>query len=284
MRRILTVFLAAVLSTAPHCVASARATDARSLMEAVSSTYRSVGTERETLEVVVVASPQPELYELEKAQQLGTEKGRGVTHKKADRYLRFAEDQKDRIYVLFSLPREDWGTGFLVWREPGKEQDRQWIYLPALKRARRVPVSSRQTFVGTNLLYEDVRELAGERTERYTYEDLGAEKFDGRDCRVILAKPTPENDSAYSSRKQWIDTERLIPLKIEYYDRPGGLWKVLRNSSLVEASSGIYRPGLTEMRDVKVGETTLLWFPDRVVGAPIPAETFTRDFLENPAN
>ncbi len=280
MRSILFLTLA-IFSSAP---AMADATDPRALMEKVSSTYRSVGTERETLEVVVVASPQPELYERDQAVAIGDEKPRGVSHKRAVRSLSFADDQRDKIHVLFSLPREDWGTGFLVWREPGKEQDRQWIYLPALKRARRVPVSSRQTFVGTNLLYEDVRELAGERTERYVYEDGGADTFEGRECRVVIAKPADGVDSAYGSRKQWIDLERLLPLKIEYYDQSGKLWKVLRNSSLTEAVPGIYRPGLTEMRDRKINETTLLWFPERSVGKAIPSETFTRDFLESPTD
>ncbi len=272
---------AALLVWLAAAAAGAEDPVARELMEKVVGNYRSVQHERERLSLVVLPNPDEAAYELANAKQIASSPPRGAVVKRGLRYLLYADDQKDKIQIRFSAPPEDAGTGFLVWREPGKGQDKQWIYLPAMKRVRRVPVSSTQTFVGTNLIYEDVRELAGERTERYVYQSAGDEEVDGRPCAVVVATPAEGADSAYSSRKQWVDRERLLPVRIEYYDKRGKLWKVLRNSSLELVLDGVYRPGLMVMRDLQVDEATLLWFDQREVGKAAPREVFSKDYLES---
>jgi len=252
-------------------------------MERVTDVYRSVGTEAETLEILIVSAPRKAEFTLEESKRMAEAGARGVIHKRGIRRVRYSDDHRDKIYIRFSLPREDEGTGLLVWREPARGRDRQWLYLPAMKRVRRVPVSSTQTFVGTNLSYEDVRELSGERTERYSYESAGVDTLDGRECRIVVAEPVADSSSAYSRRKLWIDVGRLFPLKVEYYDRRSILWKVMRNVSLGEVADGVYRPNLTEMRDLQLQETTLLWYPERTVGKSIPPQIFSRDYLETSA-
>ena len=256
--------------------------DATELMRKVSGAFRSVGTEREELDVLVVSAPQEEVYTVEQARSLSENSGSGVVRKRATRSIRYSPDGADKIHVVFSLPREDAGTGFLVWRSAHDDGDKQWLFLPALKRIRRVPISSTQTFVGTNLIYEDVRELAGERVDRYHYSAAGSGQVDGRKCEIVVAKAAVGATSAYASRKLWIDEERSFPLKIEYYDERGKVWKVLRNASLQEVKPGVYRPSLTEMRDLRINEATLLSFPTRKVGETIPHDVFTKDYLQNP--
>jgi hypothetical protein len=88
--------------------------------------------------------------------------------------------------------------------------------------------------------------------------------------------------SAYSSRKVWIDKEWLLPLKGEFYDGNGALWKVLRNTDIHEVAPGVRRADLAEMRDVQLNESTLLLVTKRSVGTEIPAQVFTEDYLVHP--
>jgi negative regulator of sigma E activity len=147
---------------------------------------------------------------------------------------------------------------------------------------RRIPASSNQRLAGTDLLYEDVRELAGERTDRFTYKTVATESIEGRATEVISATPKPDTATAYGSRKSWIDKEWLFPLKIEFYDPSGKLWKVMRNAEIHEVAPGVRRADLAEMRDVQQNECTLLLVTKRNVGIDIPPQVFTEDYLVHP--
>lgn len=256
--------------------------DARALVQNGTERYRSVGTEREVLEILIVASPDKDTFTQEDAETMVRQGGRGITHKRAARRAIYAPDRRDKIHVGFSLPAEDQGTGYLVWRELGETADKQWLYMPALRKVRRVPVSSSSTFVGTNLSYEDVRELAGENVDRYIYEHVGSETFDEEECDVVTARPGPKTTSTYASRKLWIDRKRAFTLQIEYFDKRGVAVKRLHNVAVHQIKPGVHRAGLTEMRDLSLNEATLIWFSEREVGGDIPAHVFTVDYLENP--
>jgi hypothetical protein len=263
-------------------VAPAQEPGGEQLVDDMWTRFRRAQTERENLEILVLASPQKPRYTAAEARAVAQEGGRGVTHKRAVRHTRYAEDKKDMIHVLFSLPRDDAGTGFLVHRSPDGE-DNQWLYLPALRKPRRVPVSSTQTFVGTNFIYEDIRQLSGERTNRYTYERLADEPLDGRPCHVVAATPKADTNSGYTRRKTWIDAETMYPMQVEYYDKAGKLWKLLRSVDVQALKDGVHRATLTEMRDLQLNETTLLLVTERKLGLDIPSEVFTRDYLQNPS-
>jgi len=257
----------------------AGASRARALVDQGAAQYRSVGSERETLDTVVVAAPQKDVFTVDDVQRMIREGGRGITHKQAVRYVRYAEGRRDKSYVRFSAPPEDAGTEFLVWREPESAADNQWLFMPALAKVRRVPVSSTATFMGTDLTYEDVREQAGENVDRYTYADSRTEVWEGHACHVVTAKPAATTQSAYASRKLWIDQEHAFTWKIEYYDERGTTVKMLRNTAISEVRHGVYRPSLTQMRDLRVDEVTLIWFSEREVALDVPDEMFAVDRL-----
>lgn len=207
-----------------------------------------------------------------------------VIRKRAVRHVLYASDGHDRIHILFSLPPEDAGLGFLAWRETGGARDQMWLFMPGYRSVRRLPASERQKLAGTDLIYEDVRELAGERTELFTYENLSDEQLDGRLQKAVMARPKPDTSTAYSSRKILIDSEWHFPTAVEYYDDSGKPWKRLRNSDIREVAAGVHRAGLTEMRDLQRNRTTLLLVTRRDVGLEIPPRVFTQDYLVHPGN
>ena len=244
--------------------------------------YRSVNTEREESEILIVSAPHAAGFSRAETEALTSEARPGVIHKRAVRHVLYAPDRRDKIHLLFSLPPDDAGLGFLVWRQADSVQDDMWLFMPGYRAVRRIPVSSKQRLAGTNLLYEDVRELAGERTDRFSYERVGTESVDGRAAAVVSAVPKADTVSAYASRKIWIDKEWLFPLQVEFFDAGGKLWKVLRNREIHEVAPNVRRADLAEMRDVQLNECTLLLVTKRSVGKEIPAHVFSQDYLVHP--
>ena len=246
--------------------------------------YRSVKAEREESELLVVSKPQAAVFLRADAEAMARDERAGVIHKRAVRHVLYAADHGDKVHLLFSLPADDAGLGFLTWRQTGSAQDDMWLFMPGYRAVRRIPVSSKQRLAGTDLLYEDVRELAGERTDRFNYELVGAESVDGRATDIVGATPKADTVTVYSRRKVWIDKEWLFPLKVEFYDGDGKLWKVLRNTEIREVAPGTRRADLAEMRDVQLDQATLLLVTKRNVGIEIPPQVFTEDYLVHPGS
>ena len=275
------LFAAAVLLSCIAPLAHAES-DGSALVTETWSRYRSVKTEREESEILIVSAPQAAGFSRAETEALAREARSGVIHKRAVRHVLYAPDRHDKIHLLFSLPADDAGLGLLVWRQTDNAQDDMWLFMPGYRAVRRVPISSKQRLAGTDLLYEDVRELAGERTDRFIYKTVATESVDGRSADVVSATPKPDTTSAYSTRKIWIDKEWLFPLKVEFNDTQGKLWKVLHNTEVREVATGVRRADLAEMRDVQLNECTLLLVTKRSVGADIPAQVFTEDYLVHP--
>jgi hypothetical protein len=254
------------------------------LITATWDRYRSVKSEREESEILVVSAPQSKPLSRADADALMHDGKSKVVHKRAVRHVLYAADHQDKLHILFSLPPEDAGLGFLVWRQPNSAQDEMWLYMPGYDSVRRVPLSSKQRLAGTDFLYEDVRDLTGERTGAFTYETLSNEQIDGRPANVILAKPKSDTVTAYSSRKIWIDTEWLFPLRVEFYDAHDRLWKVLHNTDVHALAPGVYRADLIEMRDLQRNEATVVLVTKRTVGVGIAPQVFTQSYLVRPGS
>jgi hypothetical protein len=268
-------------------VAGARAwaaPDGGALIGDVWARYRTVKSEREENEILVVAAPQAAPFSRVDAETLLRSGQPGVVHKRAVRHVLYGEDKRDKLHILFSLPAEDAGLGLLVWRQPDGTQDEMWLYMPGYHRVRRIPASSDQKLAGTNLIYEDVRELTGERTDAFAYSTPATEQLNGRPADVVVATPKDGNASAYSRRKMWIDTEWRFPVQVELYDVQGRLWKVMRNGEIHEAAPGVHRADLIEMRDVQRNEATVVLVTKRSIGVAIPAQVFTEDYLIHPGS
>jgi hypothetical protein len=276
--------LVLLLSLVPAVSAVEAGEDGSRLVTETWARYRGVKTEREEIELLIVSEPQAQLFSRAEAEGLLAASGSGVTHKRAVRHALYAADWSDKVHILFSLPAEDAGLGFLAWRQADAAQDSMWIFMPGYRSVRRVPLSSDQKLAGTDLNYEDVRELAGERTTYFSYQTLGSDTIDGRTAEVITATPKPESGSVYARRKLWIDEEWQFPLQVEYYDGDNHLWKVLHNSDIVEVAAGVRRAGLTEIRDLSRHESTLLLITKRELGIPIAAQVFTQDYLQHPGS
>ena len=142
----------------------------------------------------------------------------------------------DKSMSIFDKPADVKGTAFLTFSHAVKP-DEQWLYLPALKRVKRINSKNKSgPFMGSEFAYED---LASQEIEKYTYKYIRDEKLNGVDCFVIERYPAYEH-SGYTKQLAWVNKEKYIAEKIEFYDRKNDLLKTLINSDYKQYLDRIY--------------------------------------------
>lgn len=162
----------------------------------------------------------------------------------------------DKSLSVFDAPRDIKGTAFLSYTHALKPDD-QWLYLPALKRVKRIASANKSgPFVGSEFAYED---LTSQEVEKYTYKYLRDEKYGDYDTFVIEAYPAYEN-SGYTRQVVWIDKTMYQPVKIDYYDRKNSLLKTLEASDFNQYLDQYWRAGKMNMQNHQTGKSTeLTW-------------------------
>jgi outer membrane lipoprotein-sorting protein len=162
----------------------------------------------------------------------------------------------DKSLTIFDSPRDIKGTAFLSYTHSLTADD-QWLYLPALKRVKRIASANKSgPFVGSEFAYED---LTSQEIEKYSYKWIRDERIDDRDTFVVEQYPVYEY-SGYTRRVVWIDKEMYQPLKIEFYDRKNALLKTLAMSEYTQYLERYWRSAKMEMINHQTGKaTTLTW-------------------------
>lgn len=181
-----------------------------------------------------------------------------------ERALRFAtlevpsEDFGDKSLVIFESPKDIDGTALLSHAKI-LEPDDQWLYLPALRRVKRISSSNKSgPFVGSEFAYEDFTSL---ELNKYTYQWLREETVDGVPMDVVERFPRYEN-SGYSKQVSWIDQEVYQVRKVEFYDRRGDLLKTLELLDYREYEGGVWRSHRFLMENAQTGKSTELLYED----------------------
>ncbi|NRB39975.1 MAG: outer membrane lipoprotein-sorting protein [Pseudomonadales bacterium] len=127
----------------------------------------------------------------------------------------------DKGLTIFDSPGDVRGTGFLSYSHV-LEADDQWLYLPALKRTKRIASNNKSgPFMGSQFSYEDISSF---EVDKYRYTFLREDTLDAQAVLVMESVPKYAY-SGYTRLVTWIDAKRFIPLKIEYYDRKNQLLK-----------------------------------------------------------
>ncbi len=169
------------------------------------------------------------------------------------RGLEIAEDGDKRL-VIFDSPRDVKGTALLTFSHKA-ESDDQWLYLPAVKRVKRIASDNKSgPFVGSEFSYED---MAPQEVEKYTYNYIRDDTYDGTPCFVLERFPVDEN-SGYTKEVVWIDKEEYRTLRIEYYDRKASHLKTLTKTEWKQHLGKYWRPHKSFMQNHQTGKSTLL--------------------------
>ena len=178
--------------------------------------------------------------------------------------------------VLFHSPANVKDTRFLSIEYPNKADDR-WIYLPALKKVRRIAASEGgSSFMGTDFTYDD---MAERDINKYEYQKLREEKTNDFDCWVVEVVPKSGTDSQYSRSIFWVDKESLLTVRVELFDKDGELLKtsVCEQIAQVQGHWSIIKNRMTNNR---TGHATLLEIKKLVYDSEIDERVFSTTFLE----
>ena len=182
----------------------------------------------------------------------------------------------DKSLVIFDTPGDVRGTAFLSHTKK-TESDDQWLYLPALKRVKRIASSNKAgPFMGSEFSFEDI---ASQEIEKYTYKYLRDEKYDGVDCFVVQYDPV-DRKSGYSVQDTWIDKSRYIALKIEYYDRKKTLLKTLTFDDYKKYKGKFWRADRFTMVNHQTGKETELQYENWVFGSGFSEKDFNKNMLK----
>ncbi len=162
----------------------------------------------------------------------------------------------DKSLIIFDSPADVKGTAFLSYTHATVADD-QWLYLPALKRVKRVSSANKSgPFMGSEFAYEDI---SSQEIDKYKYKYLRDETLDGAATFVIERYPQYEN-SGYTRQVVWMDKKMYQPVKIDYYDRKDELLKTLVYHDYQQYLNQYWRPGRMEMQNHQTGKsTTLAW-------------------------
>jgi len=182
----------------------------------------------------------------------------------------------DKSIIVFDTPRDVKGTAFLSYTHALKS-DEQWLYLPALKRVKRISSSNKSgPFMGSEFAYEDI---SSQEVEKYKYKFIKDDKYNERDVFVMERYPQYKH-SGYTKQIAWVDKEMYQPWKIEFYDRKGSLLKTLTQHDYKQYLGKYWRPARMEMVNHLTGKsTTLLWLSYKFKNS-FKARDFDRNSLK----
>lgn len=185
-------------------------------------------------------------------------------------------DDGDWTLIIFDEPRDVEGTALLSYTHKSGPDD-QWLYLPALKRVKRISSNNKSgPFMGSEFAYED---LSSQEPEKYTYRYLRDEKLNGVDCFVVERDPVDEN-SGYSVQIVWIDKAEYRPMKVDYYDRKDSHLKTLTFHDYQQYLGQYWRANRMEMVNHQTGKSTVLKFHDYSFRNGFSRADFTRNSLK----
>ncbi|VAW62769.1 Outer membrane lipoprotein-sorting protein [hydrothermal vent metagenome] len=182
----------------------------------------------------------------------------------------------DKSLTVFDSPRDVRGTSFLSYSHIVKPDD-QWLYMPALKRVKRISSAYKSgPFMGSQFAYED---LASFEVDKYEYRYLRDEILDGIESFVVENHPNYQH-SGYSRQLVWIDKQRYIPLKVEYYDRKNELLKILKLKGYRQYLDKYWRAHEQVMENQQNGKLTTLILKDNQFRNGFSEQDFQRNSLK----
>ncbi|MCP4332551.1 MAG: outer membrane lipoprotein-sorting protein [Gammaproteobacteria bacterium] len=185
------------------------------------------------------------------------------------------ESVGDKSLVLFDTPRDIEGTALLSHAKI-LDPDDQWLYLPALKRVKRIASSNKSgPFVGSEFAFEDFTAI---ELNKFDYRYIGTETYGAFQTDVLERKPRYEN-SGYSKQISWVDQDVYQLRKVEFYDRRGDLLKVLKLEDYRQYDNGVWRAHKLIMENVQTNKKTDLIYQDYAFNVGVSDKDFVKGRL-----
>ena len=168
----------------------------------------------------------------------------------------------DRSIITFSEPRDVRGTALLTHSKIEPDDDSQWIFLPAVKRVKRISSSNRTgKFVSSEFSYEDLGSEEVADNDHIWLEDTACEHDAALTCAAVESRPKNKR-SGYSRRVSFIDLDEYRVHRIDFYNRRGDLEKSLRFEDYRQYEGQFWRAHVMIMDNSQTGKSTRLAWGD----------------------
>ncbi len=174
--------------------------------------------------------------------------------------------------VRFTAPEDIEGTALLGVAKGDGSVD-QWLYLPALDRARRIAGDRKGgRFVGSDLYFEDLQERLPSKDRHRV---IGRETVAGVAADVLESVPVDPTNSVYVKRLSWIDPSTFVVLRVDYFERttdtPSKRFTALKQRKV----QGIWTVTDSVVADLDSGHETRLVVQKVLYDRKLPERLFT---------
>ena len=209
-------------------------------------------------------------------------KGRERVRKTAMASKEFDQGRTEKRIIRFLEPADVSGTGMLIF-DYENDTDNMWIYMPALRKTRRIVSSDRsKNFMGSEFSNAD---MTASNINDFNYLYLGEEEINGQMCFKIESQPLNEDiadENGFTKKISYIDKKIFVLRKAEYYDLDGELLKILNvpKFELIDQSRGKYLATEMIMQNIQNGRKSTMQMDKVQFNPNVPDDYFTTRYLE----
>ncbi|MCK5846026.1 MAG: outer membrane lipoprotein-sorting protein [Bacteroidales bacterium] len=181
----------------------------------------------------------------------------------------------EKSVMFFLSPADVKNTSFMNWSYDSDKSDDQWIYLPALKRVKRISSDSKSDyFMGSDFTYDD---LGDRKLDADNHKYIKEEAVDGHACYVVESISKDE-EYIYSKTITWIRKDNFVGMKKEFYDEDGDLLKILTIKK-VEKIEGFWVISHSEMKSIQKNHKTTIQLSNIKINTGVSASKFSERMM-----
>ena len=181
----------------------------------------------------------------------------------------------EKSIMFFMSPADVKNTSFMNWSYDSDKPDDQWIYLPALKKVKRISSDSKSDyFMGSDFTYDN---LGDRKLDADVHKLLREETVDGVACYVVESVSKDE-DYIYSKTITWIRKDNFVGVKRAFYDEDGEMLKTLSIKDVREIS-GIWVITRSEMHNVQKNHKTIMELSDVKINTGVSSSMFSERMM-----
>ena len=182
----------------------------------------------------------------------------------------------EKKIMFFLSPADVKNTSFMNWSYTSSKSDDQWIYLPAIRRVKRISSDSKSDyFMGSDFTYDD---LGDRHPKMDTHKILREEKFNGENCIVVESR-SKNRDYMYSKRITWIIKDKWIGMQSKFYDEDGEFLKTLSVKSFKKIK-GYWMILHSKMHNVQKNHKTEMILKNVKVNTGVRRSKFTERMMK----
>ena len=185
-----------------------------------------------------------------------------------------------KMLIRFLAPADVKGTALLVY-DYDDQDDSQWIYMPALRKVRRIVSTEKgKNFMGSEFTNAD---MSRPNQQDFDYQLVGEEVYEGRKCWKIKAigkTDAIKQQNGFSSNISYIDQQLFLCYKIEYFDLSDKLHRIQYVTDYRKQANGKYFAYRMTMQNVQNKRKSEMIVDKFQLGSKLPESTFSPAMID----